>query len=981
MRLRPASLKTSLARRFLAPSTSAVMKSCGSCKLSFAHFRPLPVTFLTAAIYLALFIPLLIIHYIPPSPPSNDSLKASLGIDLEETWRSLANITRRYHPYNSHANDDVRAYLVQRIHDIIARNGDDKTEVIVDNDVNVLYQTRAISIYFESMNIIVKVHGTGNFEGEVGDVLVNAHYDSVSTAPGATDDGVAVVTVLGLIDYFTQPAHTPSRSIFFLLNNGEEDYLNGAVAFTEHPLAKTCRIFLNLEGAGAGGRATLFRSTDAEVTKFFRRAKYPFGSSLSGDAFKRGFIRSQTDYIIFDGDMGMRGLDLAFWQPRDRYHTQWDSMAFTSKDSLWHMFETSLASVTGMAADDSYTFIQGSGRKHTGVWFDMFGRGFAVFQIKDTFILSMCLLTITPFFIFLTVYFLTRSEKFYLFASSPGSNTPLPPKLELAGFKGFWRPIIAIVLAAAAVVGVSLLIAKVNPMIMYSSQEAVWVCLMSLWIIVTWAILSVANWWRPTATARIWGIVWLSTIAWLLLAACATAQDRLDVGGLYFTIFYYMATALALLLALFEFFALPPTSHIYDAILHTSVDADDDDRRSLIAPSIDDRPDEDEPTEHTSLLRDSSNLGRGRHIGRRPNSHGSLSIGASSTLPTLEANEDDEPECRAGVHCAQRQYVHEQHWSRGLPRYTWLLQTLLLIPIPVILTAQVGLIVGTSIAQTGADGNSPITSFILYSFFTILILLPLLPFTHRWTHHVPAFLLCIFTATLLYLLLAFPFSWNNPLKVYFSQTIDLQTGANTVHLVGVQQYLQGLVTENLPSAWTPGADVHCDNSSPRLGLHRCSWSGLPPNVVPGVPSRKWATVKAALVENATDTSGARRVRINVSARNSRACRLLFDRKVSHITVTDPTGKGKTTPHGQLTDSVDHLRLWSREWERGWTVDVEESGDVKDPLSGRIECLWSDANSAAEELPALAEIKRFLPRWAVVSKLEDGLVVGQLKFSA
>lgn len=49
--------------------------------------------------------------------------------------------------------------------------------------------------------------------------------------------------------------------------------------------------FLNLEGAGAGGRATLFRSTDAEVTKFYKKAKRSFGTVISGDGFKMGFIR------------------------------------------------------------------------------------------------------------------------------------------------------------------------------------------------------------------------------------------------------------------------------------------------------------------------------------------------------------------------------------------------------------------------------------------------------------------------------------------------------------------------------------------------------------------------------------------------------------------------------------------------------------------------------------------------------------------
>lgn len=103
--------------------------------------------------------------------------------------------------------------------------------------------------------------------------------------------------------------------------------------------------FLNLEGAGAGGRATLFRSTDAEVTKYYKKAKRPFGTIVSGDGFKAGLIRykirshkhrsginepvphlcrSATDYSVFVENLGMRGLDVAFYQPRSRYHTTED---------------------------------------------------------------------------------------------------------------------------------------------------------------------------------------------------------------------------------------------------------------------------------------------------------------------------------------------------------------------------------------------------------------------------------------------------------------------------------------------------------------------------------------------------------------------------------------------------------------------------------------------------------------------------------
>ena len=48
---------------------------------------------------------------------------------------------------------------------------------------------------------------------------------------GATDDGTAVVSVLQLISYFTNPTtpleKRPKRDIMFLFNNGEEDYLVG----------------------------------------------------------------------------------------------------------------------------------------------------------------------------------------------------------------------------------------------------------------------------------------------------------------------------------------------------------------------------------------------------------------------------------------------------------------------------------------------------------------------------------------------------------------------------------------------------------------------------------------------------------------------------------------------------------------------------------------------------------------------------------
>jgi Zn-dependent M28 family amino/carboxypeptidase len=59
-------------------------------------------------------------------------------------------------------------------------------------------------------------------------VLFSAHYDSVSTASGATDDGMGVVTLIQLVKYLGE--HRPKRTAVFNINNGEEDWLNGAHA-------------------------------------------------------------------------------------------------------------------------------------------------------------------------------------------------------------------------------------------------------------------------------------------------------------------------------------------------------------------------------------------------------------------------------------------------------------------------------------------------------------------------------------------------------------------------------------------------------------------------------------------------------------------------------------------------------------------------------------------------------------------------------
>jgi len=462
-------------------------------------FTPLPVILVTSVTYIALFAALLQVHLTVPPYPS--SLPA--GANLTQAWSDLEVITNQFHPYNSHANDRVRQYLLERVKSIAASKklGNDRVLIIDDNVSNTTFASGNTSVYFEGTNIIVAIRGSEDKEdffaaaphplasttraAKNGGVLVNAHYDSVSTGYGATDDGVGVVTVLQLLSYFTEPQNWPKRTIILLLNNGEEDFLNGAKAFMRHPISQVPHVFLNLEGAGAGGRATLFRSTDTEVTEYYKKASHPFGTVLSSDGFKKHLIRSETDYAVFHGELGLRGLDVAFMEPRARYHTTEDSTRETSMSSVWHMLSAAISTTAGLASDSSYKF-SGSGKPRedgkvdagTGtdsVWFDLFGKAFVIFRLHTLFALCVTLLVVAPVAMIALTIGLSKADKNYLFATKKYIHSSDDDEaVQLNGWRGFFRFPLAFSVATAAVVGLAYLVVKINPYIIYSSPFAVW---------------------------------------------------------------------------------------------------------------------------------------------------------------------------------------------------------------------------------------------------------------------------------------------------------------------------------------------------------------------------------------------------------------------------------------------------------------------------------------------------------------------------
>ncbi|KAM5372166.1 hypothetical protein ACJZ2D_007566 [Fusarium nematophilum] len=1035
------------------------------CSNPFA-FRPTAVSFWTTAIYLALVIPLIYVHETVPPAPADRSLYH--GLNLTEAWLDLQSISRAYHPYNSHENDRVREFLITRTKEILDRNGMPYTTETIggvdwhtrasfwsqvsgleeSDEINLESRPRGATIfddnisnvtwtyntakrtstniskgswlgqYFEGNNYYVYIHGKDDPEGEwwrsestfkkfrgEGGVLVNCHFDSVSTGYGATDDGMSCVSMLQLLSYFTSQGRQPRNGIVLLFNNAEEDGLLGARAFGYSPLLQFTHTFVNLEGAGAGGRALLFRTTDLQAAKVYSKTPHPFGTVVAANAFERGVIKSATDYEIFADVYGQRGLDIAFYAPRARYHTNQDDTRHTSVNSIWHMLSAALASTErlsqttgtvfhGDRSDGNLDLVQ-NGKQADGVWFDIFGTAWAVFALRGLFAWSLTLLVATPLILFAITYLLIRKDKYYFFARDIKMHYDInDDPVVLGGWKGFLRFPFAFVFAGALTIASTLLLAKFNPLIIYSSPYAVWSMTLSLFYFSFWLIMRGSSFVRPSALHRGFVLIWLFVLGWVVQVFNAVAEDRLHIAALYATVFLQSGVFLALLISLLEQFALLG-KHDFAMQLHDAHQARDisshgngdqpppraqTETESAQTEGADDNESED-PTETTPL--------RAGEPGYGSSTQTSF---ANTYRRSVAENSPAPPRMRR-----YQPFEHEQTWSGRLPSWTWILQFLFLAPVPVILFGNMGLAAMSALQMTGTDGGSLLVPILSLGIVSIFLLLPLTPFIHRVTHHIPMFLLCVFVGTLIYNLVAFPFSDSNRFKFYFQQVIDLDNGTDTVSIMGIEEFSRSVIS-SLPS--TSGQDIKCAPATAR-DLTECKYdsSALSPRLVEGKNPEELLWVETV------DGSDASKARLRIDALDTRLCYVHTSRPIYGFSVD---GGASRDPRfgGFPGEGFKSIQLWRRDRNRPWTLNLYldehakhaeepsseevrperlEDGKLKaravdkspavqtaDPLEVIVSCAWSDANKPGT-IPALDELLKYMPTWAAVTKKTVGLV--------
>ncbi len=193
-------------------------------------------------------------------------------------------------------------FLKQQLDKIIAeRNPIHDISYDVQMSSGSLQIDKTTALYTDIQNFVVKFSPTSASSNH--SLLVNTHFDSVPTSPGAGDDGIWVAVILEIIRVLSKQSSSLKNSIVFLFNGAEEVKLFGSHMFiTQHRYAGDVKAFINLDSCGTGGKEVMFQSTlhNRWMMDYYKNvATHPTASVLGDELFKAGLIPSDTDFRNF----------------------------------------------------------------------------------------------------------------------------------------------------------------------------------------------------------------------------------------------------------------------------------------------------------------------------------------------------------------------------------------------------------------------------------------------------------------------------------------------------------------------------------------------------------------------------------------------------------------------------------------------------------------------------------------------------------
>lgn len=888
----------------------------------------------------------------------DDPLEQSI---LDDSWFHLQKIAQYEHTYGSRGNDYVHDYLEKTIKSLI-----NKDYMEMDNDLdsenNILFNTetngRNMVSYYESNNILVRVNGSNP---GLPALLLSAHYDSVPSSFGVTDDGKGIASLVGVLKLLSS-LERPERTIIFNFNNNEEFGLFGATSFLSHPYFKQVKYFMNLEGTGVGGKAMLFRGTDFGIVKYFKGVRYPYANSIFQQGFNNHLIGSETDYKVYKEKGGIRGIDIAFYKPRDIYHTSGDNIKNDNLKSLWHMLSNSLDFVQTLSneidLDTEHSDSESRNINTEVAIYTSFFNLFFAFPISQLVLVNIILLVITPLIelpLFIIVVNYRRTWKI--------------------GFVNSIKYPISLAISAYLLNLVVGFIGYTNEFLPNSSPISLAFTLFMFYVLFNYFILNTINlifrrYKIVNHDEKLVLILQNTFFYWILLLFSTIKLTGNKIGddhsGEFPITFIFILQAVASFTGLLGWlFKLMSTEVRYEEVEET---------RPLI-------------------VSENHNYGS--------NGNDEISLFESNILKNRKSS------------------FMEKYLS-----YDWSIQFLMLVPLSSILIYNSGFLVLDGFAKSIQESFA--AELLVYKFlliFAILWAIPFLPFVFKFNKIIVLILIIsVLKSGVVDTFVKDAFTEDNPLKLRFIQRIDTQSDTNsTVYVYGRENSPMKYVLLDLPSIKESGKSVECDSLSD--GMQACKYNST---LFPKITNDGYELINVDVIKNSSSIEhpfGLLTGEFKINVQNNRMCKLNFkpqetrsskkESPVKSIIVfankdpnvpqtlnlydsqlqinAIPEGFSKDENGNYIfknLDGIDSLDLYKLNWDRSYhigvqwvpsVIDVSDNEELSslNKLGVAIECHWADLkianNSVDEAIPAYTELLHYTPNYISLANKEKGLV--------
>merc|ERR1719319_702020 len=175
-----------------------------------------------------------------PAALTLDDLAAQPEAFIEERarrhLRALTSIGAR--PAGSYENEVLAVKLLQRELTSIAARANPIHKLSIDiqkprGSFNLQFVDGLTHSYRNIQNVVAKLE-SGPLPAKDA-LLVNCHFDSVPSSPGASDDAVSCAIMLEVLEVLTQSAIPLRHNLVFLFNGAEENMLPASHGFiTQH---------------------------------------------------------------------------------------------------------------------------------------------------------------------------------------------------------------------------------------------------------------------------------------------------------------------------------------------------------------------------------------------------------------------------------------------------------------------------------------------------------------------------------------------------------------------------------------------------------------------------------------------------------------------------------------------------------------------------------------------------------------------------